>query len=216
MNPAIFEFAAEPREFRRDIGGQPVVVRCNPALQEAAEWLLGALVQLDAEQKLHDGAQLAFAWIPLRLRQEEDVLVVEEPHFVAGAVDGASADLSRTLAVTTAQLELARKAGTQPVRSWFADRVLVEPGCLLETNVYLQRMHDGAEGDTGWYLGLADREARGLRPPAEHELEARRVFELFARPPLLQVLALPAGFLAVFEDDRLRTVLDPNDNAVAL
>lgn len=216
MDPAVFEFAAEPREFRRDIGGQPVVVHCDPALQEAAEWLLGALVQLDAQQKLHDGAQIAFAWIPLRLRQEADALVVEEPHFAQGAVDGANVDLSRTLAVTTAQLELARKAGTQPVRAWFADRVLVEPGCLQETNVYLQRMHDGAEGDSGWYLGLADREARGLPPPTESELEARRVFELFERPHLLQVLALPAGFLAVFEDARLRTLLDPNDNAVAL
>jgi hypothetical protein len=77
--------------------------------------------------------------------------------------------------------------------------------------VYAQRQAP-KEGDSGWYIGPVD-DPGG--PPDSDELETRHLFQfLGARPSLLDIVALPEGYIVVFDGETIEAVLDPDDQNV--
>jgi hypothetical protein len=57
------------------------------------------------------------------------------------------------------------------------------------------------KGDSGWYIGEVDQ--------PQNELKAIYSYQLLPlRPALLKVLALPVGYVVVFENDRIEAILN--------
>ncbi|MCC7536690.1 MAG: hypothetical protein IT379_10775, partial [Deltaproteobacteria bacterium] len=76
--------------------------------------------------------------------------------------------------------------------------------------------HDPPLGprDTGWYLQtLADVDDR--EPSYRDDLFPRSVYQIYVqRPALLSVMALPVGWIGLFERHALERVMDPDDRVV--
>ncbi|UCD75885.1 MAG: hypothetical protein JSV91_02990 [Phycisphaerales bacterium] len=90
-----------------------------------------------------------------------------------------------------------------------SDKVVVAENALEGRRIYLERTADTSPGDSGWFVGTVPDEAEADQDQA---CVAMTVSEMLQhRPALRDVLALPAGYLAVFGGDALMAVLNARD-----
>jgi hypothetical protein len=181
-------------------------IECQDDLRERGEWLLDVVAAFEKTPTgLANGTTVQVGWSMLTLVARADgVLEVREPAFDANPFVSTRTDVSTTLRVLSAQTDLLRRVGSEGLTARFDDKVIVQKGCLAEPAIYAQRSEPVA-GDSGWYVGLLD------GPPATdpENLEALRLFQLLAiRPSLLAAMALPVGWLSVWQGDELRGIAD--------
>jgi hypothetical protein len=181
------------------IGAKTIIVRCDAALRPQAEWLLAYVRKTFGPDggKLRDGFKLQVGWSILSLREQNGQLVISEPNYRGDPFTEWHDDISCTLRVQAEQNEILALAEVEEgVPALFQDKVVLAKGCLEEKRVYLERAKDPPPGDSGWYIGpVADDEQ-------QPKLEAIYVYNLLkSRPALLQVLALPPGYIVVFDGD---------------
>jgi hypothetical protein len=192
--------------FTREVGGRTLVARCEPALApEAASLLEEVASRAPTGRGLAEGATFEVGWCVLRLLAVEGGLVLCEPDFEHG---GHVSHVQHTLAVLRAQglvLRRLRVAGQAPRHD---AKVAVVRGSLAEPRLHLERRPPGP-GDAGWSIGPAD------EPEEAADLETLSVGDLVERRfGALQLLALPPGYMAVLDGDRVEAVFDPEDEDV--
>jgi hypothetical protein len=196
----------------RRVGDVDLVARCDDAFAAQAGSLLEAVASFQGQGKrLADGVRVQFGWSLLTLRRRGSDLVVCEPDFDGDPFHEIREDVTCTLRIRMGQVAVVRRLGLVPVDIRFDDKVVLAKGCLAGRRVYLQRS-EPRPGDSGWYVGPVDGPAPEHKPES---YEAIHVFELLRRRAgLLQVLALPAGYLVVFDGDEVEGIADPNNNEV--
>lgn len=192
------------KEFTKWIHERKVILRCHPALERQADWLLRVFQELADEGKgLWAGERVQVGWSFLTLRQESSQWIVCEPDFSRDPFREIRDDVTCTLTVQAQQNDVLRRVGVELVEGCptFQDRILIGEGCLDIAKIYLERVE--AAGDhSGWYVGPVDGDVESRSNHLIYELVSRR-FEL------LQVLALPIGYLAVFEGKSIKAILNP-------
>ena len=168
-------------------------------------------MELDARgPALCDGSIIQFGWSRLVLKGELDELRVCEPDFdcpgdVLPYVD-------ETLRIAVAQAAVLGRVGTQGVDARFDTRLIAAKGALDEDRIYLERSEPTSEEDSGWYIGPADGPKREL---AADDLEQLYVSQLVSlRRDVLSVLALPPGYLVVFDGELIDGICPPGGEDV--
>ena len=189
-----------------------IVAECRPDLRAQARTLLRLAVEADAQGNgLKDGAVIEYGWAPLRVKAEDRDLLLCEPNY-AGDPNEFVPTVDGTLHVLAGQTALLHGLGIEGVAAKYNQGVVLKRGVLQIPHIYLHRRSPVNEHDSGWYIGPAD---EGNRPPPDSELESTYVFSLLApRPSLLQAMALPYEYLAVFDGDKIEVVLDPGGKTV--
>ena len=187
-----------------EIAGQRVTVQCAEPVGRQAQWLLELLTTQAARGlSLQDGRTIQVGWTILRLRKRGEDLVVCEPDYSGDAFNSERDDVTASLLVQAQQNEVLRRLGEEGEAALFQDKVVFASGSLAERRVYLERIPGSPEGDSGWYVGPADRR------DADPHLDAMYVYQLLgSRPALLQVFALPPKYLIVFDGDEIEAVLN--------
>lgn len=188
-----------------NVGGQEVVVNCAPQLERQAASLLELLdmLQLSGEE-LRGGETVQFGWVLLTLVERGGELVVHEPDFDGDPFTELRDDLTASLTVTAEQAQLLARLGLRSEPARFQQNVVTGKDCLGERRVYLEHKQPVAPDDSGWYVGPVE--------GTPQEFASIRVYELLRlRPALLQALALPQGYLVVFEGDEIKAVLDERE-----
>ena len=115
------------------------------------------------------------------------------------------------LAVLDSQAALARSTQARAQATRCDQWLLVAPGALEAPAVYLERSAASDVGDSGWYAGINASGASADRRDASR-LSAGALVR--RKPSWLGVLALPVGYMAFFDHERLETVLDREDREV--
>ena len=88
----------------------------------------------------------------------------------------------------------------------FSDKVVYDDDCLSKKRVYLERLTDVSEGDSGWYIGNPEDKT------SETNLKALYVYQLISiRPELLSVLSLPSEYVAIFDADKIEAIVNSNN-----
>jgi hypothetical protein len=91
-----------------------------------------------------------------------------------------------------------------------ADQTMVlgipEGRASFPSHIYLERGKPSGRGDSGWYMGAADEH----RPPVYEVVKIADV--LAARPDWKGILALPKGFVAHIDGDRITLLLNAVDD----
>ncbi|WP_437942620.1 immunity protein Imm33 domain-containing protein [Sorangium sp. So ce341] len=200
----------------RTIRGNQIVVNVPPSLAPLGDDLLTKLAELDAKGPgLREGSTIAFGWAKLTLKDDVDELVVVEPDYSGDALHDTFGDVGDTLRVIANQLRVCKRVGATPQDTWYASRVLFKRGALDERCVYLERRSPRHEDDSGWYIGPAEGPAEQRRVVTADDLDSMYVYELHKRRrELLDAMALPVGYLAVFSDSAIVHVLDPQNEDV--
>lgn len=179
---------------------------CSPANAAGAEHVLDEFVRMAAAGKpLRAGTQLRFGWSLLRLVEDGDALRASEPDFAVWPEQRWVRTIDITVAVLRAQTGLLHALDADGEDVLFDQRIVAARGALAQPDIFLKRVAPASPRDSGWLLGsAADPEALG-----RDELESVFVAHLVdVRAALLQVLVLPAGFIATFSGEVLEQVFD--------
>jgi hypothetical protein len=196
----------------RELRGLLLVVYCDADLAEQANSLLRMIEDADEHVGgLRDGTVIEFGWAPLRLRAENEELVVCEPDY-AGDVNQFVPSVSRTLRVVAEQTPLPNALGVAGVPAKYDQGVVLKRGVLALRRIYLHRREPVSDLDSGWYIGPADDIGE---PPDSSQLDAIHVYRLVnVRPALLRVMALPPEYMVVLDGDEIEAVVDPSNRRV--
>lgn len=197
---------------RIDLDRQALIAECPEPLTGAARSLLEKLRELHARgPALHPGSVIEFGWAPLRIEESDDAWYLCEPEFAHGAqrfVRGVGV----TLRVLDDQARVIHLVGAVPRATRFDETVLVADQAWDAPKVICDRARTEVARYSGWYIGPDDsgreRSDPSAKPVTAGELAVRR-------PQWMAVLALPPGYLAAFEDDRLTAVYDDSSREVA-
>jgi hypothetical protein len=189
-----------------------LVVRCDDRLAVQARSVLELLAGLHGRGKgLADGVTVQVGWSVLTLRRRKEGLQVCEPDFDGDPFRNLRDDMTCTLAVLSGMTAVLHRVGVEGVPARFDEKVVLAKGCLGGRRVHLQRS-EPEPGDSGWYVGPADGPAS---EQGADSYEAMYLFQLLrTRPALLQLLALPPGYLAVLDGNDIEAVVDPDNNDV--
>jgi hypothetical protein len=109
------------------------------------------------------------------------------------------------------QGKVCKSVNVEPMAAWYTHDVQLAPGVLDEPKVYLLRRPPASDHDSGWYIGPVANEA-GAKA---EELETLAVWQVFQRrEALLEVMALPVGYLAVMFHSLVDAILDADNREV--
>jgi hypothetical protein len=213
--------------FKRVIQNKTVALRCDSRLKEQAEWLLKTIeaVLTENNETLHNGWTLEIGFSVLALIESDGAYTVCEPDFEDNPFETVVEDVSRSLWTLVMQSEVSGLAGVAELQNSprFDDTIVLRKGCLQEYAIFLQRDEPSNEdaasqngmdiGDSGWYIGGLDDDEEGS--DNDDDYEAIYAYQLFdSRPMLVSALALPVGYVAVFEGEEITAIYDEDENLV--
>lgn len=198
-------------EFRLNAGSVCLVTNCADELSDQATWLLESIRALYGPSLVVGHAiRIQFGWTLLTLKPRNGDVVVCEPDYAADAFRDSVEDVTRTLWVQAQQCDLLRQLGLDAHVARFRDKVVIARSCLEERRVFLQRQRVEEAGDSGWFIGSVQEHT-----DSESNYESLYVYQvLIRRPSLLRVMSLPPDYVAVFDDDHLESILDPQDRHI--
>ncbi|AKQ65568.1 hypothetical protein A176_002480 [Myxococcus hansupus] len=154
-----------------------------------------------------DGETLNYGGLIFALRQRGTSLWLGCPRIEGDSVFDDEGDVSPLLSLLAREIHFARSLGVEPEQVNLWDKVVLEEGCLSETDVFMERTPDAPSGDSGWFIG------RVVEGEGERVLTALRVWHLLRlRPRLVDAMALPRRFLVVWHGDDVVGVQDANGN----
>jgi hypothetical protein len=186
----------------------PVHVRCVESISTQGQWLADTVASFDAaDGGLVDGAFYQIGWSNFHLRKQPDgSLLVCEPDFGSDPLKSLSEDVSRSLTVLTAQMDLLLVVGLKAEPCRFDQTLLVRKGTLEQRHVFARRQQPSG-GDSGWYLGPTD---SPFGTAAAADLEAVPLYSLMnRRPQILLALALPIGCMVVWDGAAIAALRNP-------
>lgn len=197
--------------------GTVIRLACEEAAAPWAPLLLGALEGLPASS-FRDGCRVQMGFSLFGLQAEEGGFRVLTQDYEGRPLEAWTDDLTIALWVMVEQGVLVRKCGVQRKTLRFDDEVIVADGALDAPDVSLQHYLDAGDGQPGWVMeALAEDEDGELAEVPASGYTALQAWQLLQqRPGLIQLLALPLGYMAVFHEDRLVCLIDPDDEEVDL
>ncbi|MBC8737656.1 hypothetical protein F6X40_12690 [Paraburkholderia sp. UCT31] len=192
-----------------------VLLECDVALEPAAKDVLRTLAELSRpDAPLRDGLRVRFGWSLLTLRTEPAGLRVCEPHFRGDPERELNPRLDTTLRVLVEQSAWLHQLGEAGSDVFFDQQIVVAGDALHATNIFALRGEVQKQGDSGWSVAPVPSGGQAIDM---HNLRALPVHRLLdARPGLLAVLTLPAGYLVRLKANRVVEVNAPDGRVVWL
>jgi hypothetical protein len=196
----------------RRIGEVSLRLNCADFLAPQGHALLDTFERLyGAPGSLRAGAQIRFGWSLLRILEDDEGLIVEEPDFERWPDEVWVPVVDTTLEVATEQSRLLQRLQIPGQDTRFDTVLFTAQGALDLGDLFLKRDVGKLEIDSGWSLGtLANPEALSAG-----ELEPVLISKLvITHTHLRQVLALPVGSIAIYKNRELYDVLDQNGHSL--
>ena len=181
------------------LGTRNVAIHCDDTLADPAANLLRAIERFATRlPELTDGVTIDFGgFTSLRLRDLPGAngdLIVCEPDFDDDPHQNFRDNITTSLAVVSSQAAWLHRLETrgEPAR---ANTVVTWTDAALATGTFfLRRRTPVSDNDSGWHLGARDAaQASEIRSGLLHEW-------LRLRPESLPFLALPPGWIVLFDD----------------
>lgn len=196
------------KNFEKSMKDKAIIMSAEKELEPQIEKLFTILKGIHSE-KIIDGFTFQVGWGVYYLHEKENrVFIITTPDYSKDPFEDKTEDLTLALWVQLEQVHFLRKLNISGLSIKFNDKVILSKGVLELENIYLQRMGNVEQGDSGWYIGaVEDSDSTDL-----YALYAYQLLKL--RPEIIQVLALPEDYMVVFENKEIKAVLDENDEDV--
>jgi hypothetical protein len=189
---------------------KPVEVRCEDNLREQGQWLADTIADFETRgRSLGDGLAVDVGWTTFVLRiQPDGSLRACEPDYSADPFKSLRPEVTTSLTILAAQIDLARSLNLESVPCRFDQKLVVRKGVLNEARIFANRQPPSGE-DSGWYIGPAQ-DGRAAPAPKAEDLESMRLYQLLkSRPAILYALALPPGYTVVWNGHNIEALADP-------
>ncbi|HCJ41189.1 hypothetical protein [uncultured Ruminococcus sp.] len=199
--------------YTEEINGINYTFSADESLRLLAEPLLESLEYDIAKEKVRDGFRIASGFTTFMLSRHGDGYDIAAPDYTDDPLTVLTTDLTLALHIQYRQVYLLRRLGVVGKAVNYYDIIVAAKGALEKENIYMQRYND--PDIKGWVINTYERDENGKAIPDEaDEYESFRAYELIKlRPALVDVLCLPDDYIAVFEGEELKAVLnDDNDD----
>lgn len=162
---------------------------------------------MDRGAVLKDGIEVAFGWTELRIKQNGGVFEFHEPDFDADPSEDSRENLDVSLSGYRRQQLLIDALG---LGRWapapYSDTAHVENGAFAASRITTKRLRD-PDGKSIWLVcteATARAKAEITIERLQNSFEQVPIWHIFdIRPALFDSLALPVGFQALIDDDRI-------------
>jgi hypothetical protein len=194
-------------EFSREIHGVLVRVTLDEAHAPQADGFFQILESLPPSA-VTDGQIIEAGWGYLRPVAQPDGSVVLTAPDHAGATPDWVSDLSTEAWVLAEQVSMIRKLGVDPKECRASDHILVEEGALEAAEVYFHRRKTSRDGDSGWFLGIAEPGDRG-------EMDWVIAYSLLqSRRELIPFLMLPDEYMVFLSGSEVKGVSNAKNKEI--
>ena len=189
----------------KNINEKLFIVNVESYLKEQAEALLEIISKVELN-KLNNNFKIQVGWTIFTLVEVNEGFIIVAPDYSKNPLTDNTDDLTVALWIQLEQGILLNKLKLTGELISFQDKIICTKDVLKLDNIYLERNVEHEKGDSGWYIGPVDESI------SHEELEAYYAYQIIKiRPSIIQTLALPSGYMAVFNKDKLEAVLDEND-----
>lgn len=197
----------------RTIDTRAVLLECDAAFEPAAHDVLSTLAALSRpDAPLRDGLRVRFGWSLLTLRAEPAGLRVCEPHFRGDPESELNPLLDTTLRVLVEQSAWLHQLGEAGSDVFFDQQLVVAGDALQVTDIFALRAQVQTQGDSGWSVAPVPSGGQAIDMQNLRAIPVHRLLD--ARPGLLAVLTLPAGYLVRLNADQVVEVNAPDGRVV--
>jgi len=190
------------------IGDEKLIVECEAELQPLATEVMRKLEAANAQGlAMRDGARVQLGWSVITLRADNGRLRVCEPAFNTNPFQLFTPTLDISLRLLDAQVRVLRRVKEEGVDVMFDQIVLAARGALEVPDIYLKRLAPLQNEDSGWFIG----DLNQIEDATTEHTEAVPAFKLLRkREAVIQVLALPPGYIVTMKKDVIDQVFDSN------
>lgn len=196
------------KEFIKSIGDKIIIIEAKTELHPQVESLFQILSKIEG-RKLVDGFSLQVGWTIYFLSKKEDGYHLFAPNYNENPFENTTEDLTVALWIQLQQSRFLRKLNLSGEAIKFSDKIVTAKNIAQVDNIYLQRSGDCEKGDSGWYIGPVNKD------DDTEELEAFYAYQLLKlRPELIKALVLPFEYMAIFEKDEIKAILNENDEDI--
>jgi hypothetical protein len=195
------------KNFTTKISNKNLIARCDENFSAQADWLLQTVKEIGEKNGgLKDGETIRLSWTIIKVKETSAEFILCEPDFAGNPFEHTVENVNMSLLVLAQQNDVLNKLKITGEPVLFSDKVVYDNDCLNKERIYLERLNDVSEGDSGWYIGNAEDKTD------KSELKALYVYQLLTiRPKLLSVLSLPSEYIAIFNADKIEAIVDSNN-----
>jgi hypothetical protein len=160
-------------------------------------------------QNIKDGFVIEAGFSLFTLFGTDNTYRIKVPDYTKDPFSDITDDLTVALWIQLEQSNLLRKYDITGESIRFDEKILVVKGALSEKMISLQRSGDCEKGDSGWCIrSTVDMDEHD--EPSDYEaIYAYQLVKL--RPAIIKVLALPYEYIAVFEGEDIKAILNESD-----
>ncbi len=193
----------------RTIADQTVLVECETVFEPAARDVLRTLQDLaNSGTPMREGLRIRFGWSLLTLRSDNAGLRVCEPLFTGDPDNALNPILNTTLGVLAAQVQWLHRLREQGSDVRFDQQIVLADDALTSADIFAVREEAKSAVDSGWSIAPVpaaggEIDMSGLQAVPIHRL-------VKARPGLLPILTLPAGYLVRLRENEVIEIEAPD------
>ncbi|MDR1069541.1 MAG: hypothetical protein LBL37_01970 [Gracilibacteraceae bacterium] len=196
INGSVYSAGAE-------IGGEDNLL---PEIHRLFEVIAGI-----APEEIHDGFTIEVNFTVFTLLKKTDGFSVSAPDYGKNPHADRTEDLTQALRIQSRQTNLLRRYGIDGEPTRFDDKIIADKGAVKEREIYFMRTAERSKGDSGWYIKSKARNAKS----AAESYEAFYAWQLLAlRPAVIGALAFPHDYIAVFDGDEIRAIVNPDNEDI--
>jgi hypothetical protein len=195
------------KDFTADVLNKNLVVRCDENFSAQADWLLQTVKEIGEKNGgLKDGETIRLSWTIIKVKETDTEFILCEPDFAGNPFENTVESVNLSLLILAKQNDVLNKLKITGEPVLFSDKIVYDNDCLSKKRIYLERLSDVSNGDSGWYIGNAEDNSE------KTELKALYVYQLLSiRPELMSVLSLPSEYIAIFDADKIEAIVDSNN-----
>lgn len=200
-------------ELKKEIDGKTVAIKCEEFFKEQGTWLLNMFEQEHKKSNIiKDGFKIQAGCTMYLFKEIDDEIKVLAPDYSKDPMKDTTDNLSLSLILQLQQNSILKKIGIDGELIAFDDRIVILKEAKNSDNIYLERAKEYEKGNSGWYIGVIEND-KAKAPDDAGQYESIYAYEVLRfRPDLIQLLALPKGYLVVIIDNEIKEISDGDNN----
>ena len=216
------------KTFNDGINGIKYYITAEKAMKDQVHGLFELVARIPKE-KIRDKFRVEMGFFVFTFSKYRGGYQILAPDFDGNPFSETTEDLTQALLIMVSQVSLLKQYRIDGAPCRFDDKIILTKGALDQPILGFERSAAASAGDSGWFIqGLRQGEDGQFEPVSPEgfeeldELPAEAYESVYAyqllekRPAAAQFLFFPRGFFAVMDGEKIREILNENNESLIL
>lgn len=200
--------------YKKIINNKKVEIQCDDTLKRFIDSFFDLLDKQEKEHSIiEDNNIVEIGWSFYFIKKYGDnVYSISCPDYDKNPFKDRSRDLTKSFNIQAIQNKLLHETKRKGSPVTFQDTIMVLKDAMEFKDVYMHRVSETENKDSGWHIGVLD------DPKEKHPVEdytKMHSYELLKyNPELIKVLPLDVGCVVIIKDGKIAEIVDKDDNKI--